>query len=119
MRTVLLVGFGGFAGSTLRYLASRWAITDSFPLNTFLINIAGSFLIGALTAFFMAQADRNSSLALFFITGFCGGFTTFSALSFENIKLIEQGRMMTALIYSALSVIVGILACLSGYKLFQ
>jgi len=117
MKEILYVGAGSAIGGISRYLASKGitAIFNyPFPLGTFLINVAGSLLIG----YFMGQSAKGSVTAtsnLLLATGFCGGFTTFSAFSMENINMLRNGQYGLAITYIVGSVVIGLLACLLGY----
>lgn len=82
-------------------------------MGTFLVNIIGCFLIGFLTSYFL-KVDHYLKFLL--ITGFCGGFTTFSTFSAENISLWEGGNYMMLVFYILLSVIVGITAVYLGFQ---
>lgn len=113
----LLVAIGGAAGSLLRYGCSRLWNGPAFPFGTFAVNIAGSFLIGLLWASFGKEADEQKRLLL--ITGFCGGFTTFSAFSLEGMQLLEQARIFIFFLYTFATVTVGLLATYLGFKLFS
>lgn len=110
MKYVLAVFLGGGFGSVLRYLINRWVLNwfhSSFPIGTFLVNAVGCFLIG----FFIFSINRSDILPwrLFLVTGFCGGFTTFSSFAFENIELIQNHQIGIWLLYTSLSVVVGFL----------
>ncbi len=118
IRTLLLVGIGGAAGSMVRFMISgivARAGNMQLPVATFGINIAGSFLIGLL---FGLSIRENSALSqpmmLLLATGFCGGFTTFSAFALENINLLQKGAPLTAMGYSIASVVCGLLFCRLG-----
>jgi CrcB protein len=87
-----------------------------FPLGTFLINISGSFLIGLIYAMFGKTGNMSSATLLFLATGICGGFTTFSAFSYENILLMRNGHYLLSVIYISGSVLLGLLAALTGYS---
>ncbi len=118
MKHLFLVFLGGGAGSVLRYLLSAytqklWTI-GVFPLGTFLVNLLGCLLIGALSSGLM-KTDETSRLLL--IVGFCGGFTTFSAFSAEGIQLWQSGHYLTLTAYILLSVLLGITAVWAGAKL--
>ena len=89
---------------------------NSFPIGTFVVNIIGCFLIGVLTSYFIKV---DNSLKFLFITGFCGGFTTFSTFSAENLSLWQSGNYSILLIYIALSVLVGLLAVYLGLQLVK
>ena len=103
-------------GSMLRYGSALLIGPKNFPLATLLINIAGSFIIGLV----IALALRNETFAgngkLFLATGICGGFTTFSAFSMDNLQLIENGKYGLFAIYIAASVLLGIVAAWLGFK---
>ncbi len=113
----LLIAIGGAAGSVLRYGCSRLLNTPSFPYGTLAVNIIGSFLIGVLWAFFSKEADEEKRLLL--ITGFCGGFTTFSAFSLEGLQLLQQSKFTTFFLYTFATIIFGIAATYTGFKLIQ
>jgi fluoride exporter len=116
LKEILLVGAGGAMGSMLRYAGSIWQQGRSFPLATLLINIIGSFIIGLV----MGWCLKNESAAnwkLFLATGICGGFTTFSAFSFENLLLLQNGKIFLSLLYITGSVVFGIAAAWLGYKI--
>jgi len=119
---MLLVGAGGGIGSILRYLCQKWIYQlypSIFPWGTFLVNIAGCFLIGV----FFAALEKTTVIAgdwrLFIMTGICGGYTTFSAFAFENMNLIRSGNIMYTLLYSIGSVVLGILAVFAGVGLMR
>lgn len=117
MKALLLVGLGGAAGSMLRYVIQKyWNLT--FPIGTLSVNLAGCFIIGVLWALFVSKSP-NRELQLLLMTGFCGGFTTFSAFTQESMQLIFSGRYLTMVIYLVASVAGGLLATLAGYKLFS
>ena len=82
-------------------------------MGTFVVNIIGCFLIGVLTSYFL-RVDNYLKFVL--ITGFCGGFTTFSTFSAENFSLWENGNYAMLLIYILLSVIVGLIAVYLGLQ---
>lgn len=119
LKNILFIGLGGGIGSICRYVMAlaigKW-IDVSFPWGTFVINVLGSLLIGLFLGMFDKSLFNDAS-KLLLITGFCGGFTTFSAFSSENINLLMAGQWLTALAYSALSVVLGIAAVWLGYKL--
>lgn len=122
LKTLLIVGLGGGIGSVFRYLTSVWTqklVQSVFPWATFIVNVLGCLIIGILVGFFTKQQIENSDLKLLFVTGFCGGFTTFSAFALENIKLFQTGNSLLALLYIALSVIVGIFAVWSGIMIMK
>ena len=114
---MVLVVLGGGTGSLLRYLCQRWVNESwqhSFPLATFLVNIFGCLLIGMLYALGEKGNVLSPQTRLLFITGFCGGFTTFSTFAFENRELLRTGDVLAFILYAAGSVILGILAVYLG-----
>jgi CrcB protein len=106
--SLLAVGAGGFLGSVGRYLCVLYVdriVNSRFPFGTLLVNIVGSFLLGLFIG--MSLRDRQK---LFLATGFCGGFTTFSAFAFENSNLVDQKLVSWAMVYILASVAVSVLA---------
>jgi len=79
------------------------------------VNVVGSFLIGLLVAFSSKNEIFSSDLRLFLMVGFCGGFTTFSSFTNENLALMQNGQMLTVLLYTSVSIILGFLAVYLGY----
>jgi CrcB protein len=104
----------------MRYLVSFYTSKSfqfgQFPLGTFLVNIIGCFVIGVLSSYFIKE---DHSLKYLLITGFCGGFTTFSTFSAENYSLWQNQNYFILISYILLSVILGILAVLMGFLLMK
>lgn len=113
----LLIALGGAVGSLLRYGCSRWLNATTFPYGTLTVNVIGSFLIGLLWALFTNETDEGKRLLL--MTGFCGGFTTFSAFSLEGLQLLQQSKFTTFFLYTFATIILGITATYTGFKLLQ
>lgn len=115
MKDVVLVAVGGAVGSVLRFLVQK-NLNLSFPFGTFAVNVVGCFAAGWL----LANLSRGLSIPvyLFLMTGFCGGFTTFSAYSAESLQMILSGQKLKFLVYTIASVTTGLLACYAGFKLF-
>ena len=114
---LFLVAFGGAFGSMARYLVTRYsALTfgTGFPWGTVIVNLVGSFLIGFLSAVILAKSANPDPWRLLIVTGFLGGFTTFSAFSLDVIDLMTRGAYGSALAYIALSVAPGIIATFLG-----
>ena len=113
---ILLIAIGGGIGSVLRYLIGGFAqraASVGFPAGTLVVNVTGSFLIGALSQHFMnTQTHPLARAAL--ITGLCGGYTTFSAFSLETVGLVEGGEVGRAAAYVVLSVALSIAATFAG-----
>ncbi|MEX0362790.1 fluoride efflux transporter CrcB [Flagellimonas sp.] len=116
MKQVLLVFLGGGLGSALRYLISKPLniVFHNFFLGTFLVNIVGCLLIGIILGFSAKNNLLTSNSTLFLATGFCGGFTTFSAFAFEKHTLIKNSELFHFSLYTLSSIIVGILAIALG-----
>ena len=118
IKQFLLVGFGGAIGSVLRYAGNVLYSSRSFPVTTLLINIIGSFAIGMVIAFSIKN-NSSANWKLFLATGLCGGFTTFSAFSLENLLLIQNGKFLLSMLYIGSSILLGITAAWLGYKLIN
>ncbi|HVG40291.1 MAG TPA: fluoride efflux transporter CrcB [Chitinophagaceae bacterium] len=116
MHPLVLVGVGGATGSILRYLIQQHVNTSSFPWGTFAVNVSGSLLLGILAGL-LSKNLLTTQNSLLLMTGLCGGFTTFSSFSLENLHLLQQQRWDIAAGYIILSVGVGLLATFAGYKL--
>ncbi len=117
IKSILIVGFGGGIGSILRYLTTFYAAKFfplKFPIGTFAVNFLGCFLVGLLLGYFEKNNLVNSDLKLLFVTGFCGGYTTFSAFGYENINLFQSNNTLLAFAYIGASLIFGLLAVWLG-----
>jgi len=86
-------------------------------MGTFTVNVVGSLVIGFLVGLAAKTDLLNTDLRLFLMVGVCGGFTTFSSFANENMMLIQNGQIMTALIYISVSIILGLAAVFLGYSL--
>ena len=115
MKQLLLIFLGGGAGSVLRFLISKnLNPLTGLPLGTLLVNLLGSLLIGIFLGLGLKQELLSPNATLFLATGFCGGFTTFSAFSYENQALLKAGDFLTFGLYAAGSIFLGIAAVLIG-----
>jgi CrcB protein len=114
IRNLLLVALGGAVGSVLRYLIS--SINTSFPWGTFTVNVLGSLLIGLLVCF-VSKGLLSPEMKLLLVTGFCGGFTTFSTFANESFGMMKAGDVLLMALYVGASVIIGILAVWGGMML--
>ena len=119
MKSFLLVFLGGGLGSSLRYLVSITMNQYSkvLPFGTFTVNILGCLLIGLILGYAQKENTLTSNQTLLLATGFCGGFTTFSAFANENLELIKNGELFNFSVYTIGSVLIGILAVFIGFYL--
>jgi len=118
MKQFLLVGLGGFIGTVARFGVSKLNIYWHFlsiPMGTLTVNVLGSFLIGFLVGISSKSEILSPDLRLFLMVGVCGGFTTFSSFSNENMMLMQNGQFLTALLYTGASILFGFLAVYLGY----
>lgn len=117
MKQILFVGLGGAVGSILRYFGSIITLkyySASFPLATFIINVAGCFMAGLIFGLTTQETTEVQNLRLLLLTGFCGGFTTFSAFALENVRLMNSGNATTAIMYTIASIAAGLVAVWIG-----
>lgn len=115
MLKLLCIFIGSGLGSVCRYSIGTYlvkATSQHYPWSTFLANTIGCLLIGLLMGYF--QRTQSHWLYMLLVTGFCGGFTTFSTFSNESIQLLRQGLYTIALTYIALSLITGFMAVAAG-----
>jgi len=118
LTNILLIGFGGFIGSALRYLASGYVQQASksvdFPYGTLAVNVMGCFVIGFLAQLAESRGLFTSEARLFVFVGILGGFTTFSSFGNETLNLARDSQMMNALANVGANVILGLLAVWLG-----
>ena len=114
LRNILFVAFGGAIGSVFRYIASLLFIAKKFPLSTFVVNIIGSFLIGLLMGYIAKQTNAQT-WQLLLVTGFCGGFTTFSTFSWDIVLMLQQQRYGVVAFYIFSTLILGLLFAFLGF----
>ena len=122
IKNFLIVGLGGGAGSMLRYAVQKIFQAQSpaaFPTGTLLVNIAGCFLIGILWGMVSRSLTWNEEMKLLLMTGFCGGFTTFSAFTLEGIGLLKENKSTLFFIYLTASVLGGLLATFIGIRIVK
>ncbi len=117
LKTILYIAIGGAIGSVFRFLTTVlvskfWS--NQFPLATFIANITGCFLIGLFIGILAKNNLTDSYLKWFLVTGFCGGFTTFSAFGMENYNLLQSNNSLLVFGYIGLSIILGLLAVWFG-----
>jgi len=116
IKNLLLVGLGGAAGSMLRFAVQRFANTTGFPYGTLVVNLAGCFLIGLLWGL-LSRNFISQLTGVLLMSGFCGGFTTFSAFTFEGVQMMQDNRWLLLAGYIAASVFGCLIASFTGYKL--
>lgn len=120
LRTLLIVGTGGFIGSVLRYLVHIFVdkdLSSSFPWGTFVANIAGSFIIGVIFALAEKGNVLSSEWRIFLAVGICGGFTTFSSFSYNNLTMLREQAYASFFLNAGGSLFFGILAVYAGFLL--
>jgi fluoride exporter len=117
LKNFLLVGLGGGIGSMARFAVSLLIRSKTFPYAILSINIIGSFIIGLVFAMSIKEEGLSANWKLFLATGICGGFTTFSAFSLENMELLQSGKIGMAFLYITSSVVLAIAAAFLGYQL--
>ena len=117
---ILVIAAGGALGALSRYglglwISSKWG--NSFPLGTFIINITGAFLLGFLNILFVEKLSVSPLWRLGIGIGFLGAYTTFSTFSYEAIMLLENGSLLTAGLYTGLTIIIGFTGAALGVGL--
>ena len=118
MRNMLLVMIGGAVGAGLRWEFGRLALRQlgaGFPWGTLGVNLLGGLLMGILAGTMMAQGSIDRPLWLLLAVGLLGGFTTFSAFSFDLFAMLERGRLGTAALYVGLSVLGSVILLAFGW----
>ena len=116
MINLLIVAAGGALGAAGRYAVGLLPVKTDFPLLTLLVNAAGAVIIGFLAGLF-ARGGLTDRRLLFWTTGVCGGFTTFSAFSLEAVQLFEKGRHLAGSLYILLSLLLCLAGVLAGQAL--
>lgn len=117
MNTLLAVFIGGGAGAVSRHytvLCAARLFGEAFPVGTLLVNVVGSLLIGFLLEGSALKWNMSLELRALLVTGFLGGFTTFSAFSFDFYKLAGTAHVSAAAVYAVLSVALSLAAVFGG-----
>jgi CrcB protein len=120
VKAVLAVRLGGLLGTVVRYKLGGWVLHHTagyrFPVSTFVVNMLGCGLVGLLVGIAEHRHELSPTVRLLLITGFCGGFTTFSAFGFETMYLLRRNEIGWAAANAVLSVLVGVTAVWWGWK---
>ncbi len=117
LKMMLLAGTGGFVGTCLRFLTGKICVALGaavFPWATLVVNVVGSFIIGLLFGVAERTSLITAAMNALLITGFCGGFTTFSSFSHDMLGLIEQRQYLYFVLYAALSFVLGLVMVWAG-----
>ncbi len=111
LKMMLIAGCGGFVGTALRFLTAKLCAhlqLGGFPLGTFAVNVVGSLIIGALLGAAEQRGVLSPAMSALLVTGFCGGFTTFSTFADDIFLLVNKGAWGMFLLYALLSLVVGV-----------
>jgi len=117
VKSIMLVGFGGFIGTVARFLISRYFqlnYTSVFPWGTLVVNILGCLLIGIIYGVSEKGDFLSPEVRLFLTVGICGGFTTFSTFSNDAFLLLRQEEWIRFAFYASFSFFLGLLAVYVG-----
>ncbi len=120
MGKYIIVVAGGGLGSLVRYVLSTAIMSrfgGKFPLGTLIINVTGSFAIGALMALFTERLAPHPYWRLTLVIGFLGGYTTFSSFEYESLQALREGSPVPALVNMIGSVVLGLAAVWAGAAL--
>jgi CrcB protein len=96
MKSALFVFIGGGAGSIARWAFTKVSFGFNFPMATFTANVLSCLLVGFFSTMLLAKTNWNAELKLILLTGFCGGFSTFSSFISETDQIIKSGNMLLA-----------------------
>jgi len=121
IKEIIAVFVGGGIGSLLRYLINKieWLSIYNFNYSTLISNILGCLILGLAVGYFLKNNNHNSITFIFLTVGLCGGFTTFSAFSMENLNIIENGEFLKFFTYVMASLLSGILSVYAGINLYK
>jgi CrcB protein len=114
------IAVGSAIGGMSRYVIGglvQRLLDTTFPAGTLLINVTGSFLLGAILRYGVETTTLTPELRAFLTVGFCGGYTTFSTFSYEAVALLEDGEWGRAGVYIGLSLLLSLAAVFLGFAL--
>src|SRR5437868_11649912 len=117
---LLYVALGSAIGGVSRYLIGgliQRVLDTTFPAGTLLINISGSFLLGAILRYAIETPTLTPEVRALLTIGFCGGYTTFSTFSYETVALLEDGEWTRAGLYVGASVLLSLIGVFLGFAL--
>ncbi|HEY3369493.1 MAG TPA: fluoride efflux transporter CrcB [Prolixibacteraceae bacterium] len=117
LKSILIIGLGGFIGTVARFLISRYfqmTVSSVFPWGTFIVNIVGCLLIGLIYGISEKGDVLSPDVRLFLTVGICGGFTTFSTFSNDSFLLMRDQEWLRFALYTSLSVFAGLMAVFAG-----
>jgi CrcB protein len=117
---LLYVALGSAIGGVSRYLLGglvQRMLDTTFPAGTLLVNVTGSFLLGAIIKYALETPSLTPEIRAFLTIGVCGGYTTFSTFSYETMALLEDGEWARAGVYITASVILSLFATFLGFAL--
>ena len=117
LKSILMVGLGGFIGTVARFLFARYFqfnVTSVFPWSTFIVNIVGCLLIGIIYGLSEKGNMWSPDVRLFLTVGICGGFTTFSTFSYDSFLMIQEQDWFRFALYTSLSIFIGLMAVYVG-----
>lgn len=122
LKTILLIGVGGAIGTILRFLLTQFMVGRispiSFPYGTLIVNVSGCFVIGLVYAL-SDRLNMSAEFRAFLATGICGGYTTFSAFSYQSISLLKEGHTTQFFTYIIASLVLGLVATFIPVALLQ
>lgn len=119
---MFIAGCGGFVGTALRFLTGKLCThihLGDFPLGTFVVNVVGSLLIGILFGLAEGRGVLSPTMSALLVTGFCGGFTTFSTFADDIFLLLQKGQWWMFAGYLFLSILLGVLCVWAGRSMVR
>ena len=119
--TIIWVAAGGAIGSALRFAIGEWMrrvpMLAGFPWSTLLVNVTGSFILGAVAGWILSGAQVAPEHRAFLMIGILGGYTTFSTFAFEGLEMLQTGQWARLILYAMASVALAVGAAAAGFAL--